>query len=127
MGFESIVYGLISGSTWSVKKGGYRKSQYKNIEVISSIPEEDNLWPPITRNMFSTPNDKPMCGVYRSQPLHFGCSLKGLEFSEISIWLDKFEKLLKKLYWFEAFANINTEVSGHYSIFWGIGESVRSH
>lgn len=51
--------------------------------------------------------------------------MNGLMSEEIPAWVEKFERLLRKLYWFEATAHIWTDfIDGCYQFWWHASESV---
>ena len=115
MGHETTVHGCIQGSAFTREE--YRKLQNSNIEVISKLPINDE-YPFLSKSMFSIPDQKTDQGTYKSQVIHFGGSIKGLEFGDELIWIEKMENLLKKLYWFSAVAYIETEMDGEYKYSW---------
>jgi len=123
MGHQTILYGFIEGSTY--KPGDdYRKLQKLNESIIEQIPEEDE-YPFLTKSMFSYPDSEPTRGTYRAKIIHFGGTQKGLMWNEVPVWVDKFEKLLSELYWFEAVAHIWTDyVDGCYMYWWNADDSI---
>lgn len=123
MGHQTIVHGYIEGSTFNSSE--YRKLQELNIEVIDDLPEHDN-YPFFCKSMFSIPGQKPSEGTYKSQIIHFGCSIKGLEFGDEVLWVKKFETLLKKMYWFSALVYIETEMDGEYKYSWNVSRDIIS-
>lgn len=121
MGHETIVHGYIEGSTFIPEE--YRKFQSKNCVIISQLPAHDE-YPYLSKSMFSIPGQGYDEGTYRSQIIHFGGSIKGLEFGDELLWVQKFEALLKKLYWFSAVAYIETEMDGDYKYSWFAAEDI---
>ncbi len=115
MSHETIVYGYIDGATYTSEK--YRKYQKLNMEIIKRLPDEDE-YPYLSRRMFSAPPASYYRGTFRAQVIHFGGSMKGLEWSEVDIWVSKFESLLKKLYWFSAVAHVEPEIDSSYRFTW---------
>ena len=115
MGHQTILHGRIEGSAFTVNE--YRKLQNSNIQVIDELPVNDK-YPYLSKSMFSIPDQTPDKGTYKSQIIHFGGSIKGLEFGDELIWIEKMENLLKKLYWFSAVAYIETEMDGEYKYSW---------
>lgn len=76
-------------------------------------PSDEN--PPLTRGMFSITGSTEM---YQSQIIHFAASIKALE-QNWHIWLEKFETLLSKLYWFGAIVHLESELfEGDYQYQW---------
>ncbi len=81
MGKVCTIHGCIFGS--NIKE---------NIDVIESLPEDDE-WPRLTRNMFSiTSTDYDVPGFYKVQMIHFGASIKYLD-EDWDELLEKFEYL----------------------------------
>lgn len=111
MAHESIVYGVIVGLPW--RTSDYRRLQRWNRERIERLPRSD-AWPFLTRGMFAIPGDEPDEGTFRSQVIHFGATLKEVEWSW-HLWLPKLEALLRELYWEEAHVHLRTEATvGHH-------------
>lgn len=112
MSYETVIYGYIEGSTF--KTDQYRLLQRRNIEILKRLPLEFDEYPGISREMFSWPPQKPLRGGWRAQVIHYGGSFKNIDidYSEISIWIEKFERLLEKLYWISAIAHFHTELLG---------------
>ena len=116
MSEESRVYGCIVGfpgptSDWH---GVYPLNQ----AVVDSLPTEDD-YPPLTRGIFTVPMDygRPGSAFYREQVLHFGASFSHLSDSW-PVWLAKFEALLRRLYWYEAWLHLHTELHGTHEYHW---------
>ena len=123
MGHELTIYGIIEGATAS--SDDYRRFQRLNEEVIKQLPNDDE-WPWLVRDMFQFPAMEPI-GTYQTQIIHFGLSMKDgvpLENSDnydpiknwrnpcrdsITGWIEKFEKLLSKMYWIHAAVHVNTD------------------
>jgi hypothetical protein len=122
MSHESIVYGFIEGATFTA--AAFRRYQVLNLEVIQTLPEEDN-YPFLARGMFSAPEPYQRKGTFRAQVIHFGGSINGLNFEDVEPWVHKFEALLTKLYWFYAGAHILTDyIDGAYSFQWTIHDEI---
>lgn len=78
----------------------------RNKHVIKKLLPLDDDWPKLTKNMFSissTNYETP--GFYKVEMIHFGASIKYLD----EAWLTKFETLLEKLSWKEAYALLTVE------------------
>jgi hypothetical protein len=118
MSHESIVYGFIAGATF--RGEDYRKYQKENLSIIGTLSDDE--WPFLSASMFSAPDiDSPRKGTFRAHVLHFGGSFNGLQFDEVPLWITKFEKLLSRLFWFEATAHILTDyIDGAYRFQWKI-------
>ena len=122
MSHETTVYGFIEGATF--RGDDYRKLQLANLQVLRALPEEDEF-PVLSRGMFSSPGLEPRRGTFRSQIIHFGGSIKGLDFGEVPLWIAKFEQLLRRLFWFEAAAHLLTEyIDGEYRFRWSAHKEV---
>lgn len=112
MAHHTIIYGRISGTTW--KTEDYYKLHRLNKEIIDQLPENDSNFPWINRSMFSIPNEQ---GVFRDQVITFGASYKTLE-HEWDLWINKFEELLKKLFWSDVSIHAEFEVMGNFQYNW---------
>lgn len=114
MGHISVVYGNIIGATW--KTDDYHKLQRLNKTVIDNLPKSDDIFPWITQKMFLVP-DPDKDKIYRDQVIVFGASYKSVE-HEWSDWLDKFELILKQLYWTSATIHLDSELVGTHKLEW---------
>jgi len=113
MGHISIVYGHIIGEPW--KSGDYHKLQRLNKNIIDALPDNDSF-PWLTKKMFLVP-DPDKDKMYRDQIIVFGASYKSVEY-EWDEWLDKFEAILKQLYWSSATVHLDTELVGTHKYEW---------
>jgi len=113
---QSIIYGYIQGAEWM--SSDMAKLHRLNREVIASLPESDSF-PHLSRGMFAVPGDTPPQSTYRSQIIHLGASIKEIE-PEWRKWLEKFESLLRRLYWFNAAIHLRTEMLGDYDYEWTV-------
>jgi len=84
-----------------------------NWGAINELPDEGE-WPWLIKGMFSQAPDR---ASYRGHLIHFAGSIKGVD-EEWAIWLDKFEKLLKKMYWQTVELRLLTEHSGDQVFSW---------
>lgn len=114
MGHISLVYGHIIGEAW--RSEDYHKLQRLNKKVIDSLPDNDDGFPWITRRMFLVP-DPDKDKMYRDQVIVFGASYKSVE-HEWEEWLDKFEAILKQLYWSSVTIHLETELVGTHKYEW---------
>jgi len=114
MGHITIVYGNIIGETW--RSHDYHRLQRLNNDYLSSLPTTDTF-PWIHRNMFNFPDPENIEGTYRDQVITFGASYKSVEY-EWDEWLNKFEAILRKLYWSSATIHLETEVVGDHKYEW---------
>ncbi|ABG59641.1 hypothetical protein [Cytophaga hutchinsonii] len=116
MGNISIVYGNIIGATW--KTDDYHKLQRLNNKILTELPDAD-AYPWIHRHMFHTQDPHNIQGTYRDQVITFGASYKFVEY-EWEEWLQKFEAILKTLYWTRATIHLETEFMGRFTYEWVI-------
>jgi hypothetical protein len=87
-----------------------------NEDMLQSLPLVDD-WPPVCRPMVAWPAaDAPMI-VYRNRLFHLAASLKELDWS-LRTWLDKFECLLRRLYWESAFVRVELAYLGIHEFTW---------
>jgi hypothetical protein len=104
MGHISIVHGYILGD------GVYLP---ENRESFAALPEQDNR-PYLTRDMFAFPSDEH---TYEPQIITFGATYSGVE-GHWESWLEKFEAILRTLYWSEAHVYLITEFWGAHHYIW---------
>ncbi len=104
MGQEAIIYGRIEGVVWRIDRP--RLLQDRNAATLDLLPVTDE-WPCLVRGMFAVPAPWPQ-GTYRQQVIHFGASLAdGTDVGPR--WVEKFEGLLRRLYWLTAVVHLETE------------------
>jgi hypothetical protein len=124
MSEQCTIYGCIEGA-WRPNDDVF---YFKNKEVIDALPEQDE-WPPLNRGMFGVPmpisSEYP--GFYRVQVIHFGTSINhfDLDWAE---WLEKFENLLRQMYWFRAHVHIDLQSAarGRHEYLWEVtGEAAQ--
>jgi hypothetical protein len=123
MGTRSTMSGHIQES-WYVpyKDRELRWMWESNRRVIGSLPLT-NEWPPLTRRMFSFSPLSPsgagghVTPTYRGRVAYFGGSFSSL-FREWDEWLEKFEGLLRRLYWEHAVVVLATEGMSVYTYEW---------
>lgn len=85
-------------------------------QVLGALPEEDG-WLPICKPMFNCPPDYWHGITYWQRLVHFGASMKNVDFL-LRDWLDKFEALLRQLYWQEAYLRIEHGYLGTHEFRW---------
>lgn len=112
MGHLSIAYGCFTSPTF------YDNSAELialNARILAELPEEDGR-PPLTRDMFGEP----------SHVRKYGCAVTPFAFSYGTLeeawgqWLEKFEALLRRLYWERAEAHLITELVGDHHYRWKV-------
>ena len=103
MAFESCIYGYIaeacqnpSGAATPFDEEVLALKAH-NESVLNALPVLDD-WPPLSRHMFGWAPASENVITYGRRPLHFAAGLKEVDW-EIGEWLDKFEDLLRRLYW----------------------------
>lgn len=108
MGHEVIITGHIQGSQWRAGKR-FTWTFDLNREVIGGLPTEDE-WPFLVRDSFALPALYPH-GIYRTQIIHFGLSLKDepTDRDVWDLWIHKFEAVLRRMYWLRATVTLETE------------------
>lgn len=112
---ESIVYGCIKHLPFGGLQNR-KQSCFVNRRVVHQLPTADG-WPFLCREMFAVPADDLMGGTFETQVIHFGMSYRGVEY-EWRAWLDKFEALLKRMYWVSAIVHLETETAGVHTFGW---------
>ncbi len=121
MAHKSLVFGYIEGSWFTPES--CRAFHRHNTWVIRGLPKED-VYPFLTEGMFCVPDLQDRTVVFRTPVIHFGFSVKNFEFGDIPEWLDKFEGLLARLFWFEAEVHINTDIRGTFSFAYRVDDSI---
>jgi hypothetical protein len=108
VGHEAIISGRIIGASWRVGER-FTWTHDLNREALTAAPLNDD-WPWVVRGIFALPAPYPE-GTYRRQVIHFGLSIKDdpANPSIWDVWLGKFESVLRRLYWWSASAQIETE------------------
>src|SRR5262245_28120168 len=92
-----------------------------NEAVLEALAQEDE-WPPLCQPMFSwAPADTPMI-TYRNRLIHLAASVKGLGRAARD-WLDKFEALLRRLYWESAYVRCEFGLFGIQEFRWRPSEA----
>ncbi|MGC4034623.1 MAG: hypothetical protein QM764_01590 [Chitinophagaceae bacterium] len=119
MGHITTVYGNIIGATW--KTDDYHKLQRINKNIISNLTFDDNSFPWITQKMFLVP-DPDKDKMYCDQVIVYGASYKSLEY-EWNEWLEKFENILRQLFWTSVTIHLDTELVGNHKYEWTINFS----
>ncbi|SEL62340.1 hypothetical protein SAMN05216214_11580 [Atopomonas hussainii] len=111
---ESIVYGSIRD--WP--EGGCEARllrQQHNARVLQELDGEAG-WPFFSRGMFGV-GQVAGDGLYQTQVISFGASYQAVEY-EWSLWVEKFEALLRRLYWANAIVHLETELNGRHTFRW---------
>jgi hypothetical protein len=127
MGMKSFLYGYIEEAWPGARADGSavrrqllldntRSIEKHNDEKLQMLPLEDK-WPPVSRHMFACPPLDASMINFRTRLIHFAASLKEVDF-ELRDWLDKFEALLRQLYWEKAVVHFDGAYIGAQKFEW---------
>ena len=115
MAHETLIFGYIRGT-----HGAWEDSfplRALNAQEIAKLPEEDD-YPYLSQGMFGLPDLENYSVVCRTPMIHFGMTVKNIEFGDVPEWISKFEGLLSKLYWQNAEVHFVTDISGSHRYSW---------
>lgn len=115
MSHENILYGRITGANG--RSENWYDLYKRNVEQLNLLPQETE-WPPLVRSMFNEPLVAAGPTFHRAQMITVAASLKNLDDGDLRLWLEKFESLLKKLYWFDAVVHLEMETYGKFEFRW---------
>jgi hypothetical protein len=127
MGVQTLLFGYIEEAWPGARSNGSREHaqllmdnarliKTHNEAILSALPAHD-AWPPLTRHMFAwAPADSPMIN-YKNRPIHFAASLKEADWA-LRDWLDKFEGLLRRLYWENAVVYFRSAYLAEHQVTW---------
>ncbi|CAM2067186.1 hypothetical protein SCOR_17545 [Sulfidibacter corallicola] len=116
MTHETIIYGMIDAGELELET--LNPHHARNLEILATLPETDAS-PALVRDMFHV---APAAATHRSQVIHFAGSFESLE-TQWEAWLDKFEALLRRLYWFGAVIHLDSELfEGDYRYEWVVSD-----
>ncbi len=116
MNQESVVYGCIKDVVYTSEGSDLNTHREHNKRVMQSLPSIED-WPLISREMFSAPVQFTALDDVHTDVVHFGISYKAVE-HEWQSWLNKFEDMLKQMYWVSAVVHLETEYSGTHTFTW---------
>jgi hypothetical protein len=85
--------------------------QRTNDATIKALPEDDS-YPPLCRSLFSVTGDDSKHGAFREQRLIFFAGHFNYFVQDMAPWLDKFESLLRKLFWINAEVFVSGGITG---------------
>lgn len=118
MGVDAIIYGRIVAPylTWPEERNG-RLIQSRNAEVIAALPADDPR-PSLARGMFAVPSWTG--GIFLNQVIPLGASFDDDMMSRDwwDTWLEKFESLLRRLYWDSVVLHMESTLDGHRMFQW---------
>lgn len=112
---ETIVYGVIKDVA-SNDLAFLQRSRLINCDAILDLGDVD-AFPYLTTSMFSIPTGELEQGTYQTQVIHFAASYQAVEY-HWEQWIEKFEQLLKRMYWMAATVHLETELSGNHTFHW---------
>ena len=82
-----------------------------NDAVLAALPVDDP-YPPLCRSLFAVTGNDSLHGSFRGvRVIHFAARFNHVT-NELAPWLDKFEALLRRLYWIDAEILVNGGWSG---------------
>ncbi|MFA7554363.1 MAG: hypothetical protein WCY88_08945 [Spongiibacteraceae bacterium] len=113
---ESVVYGCIKDLLLSDNTQEAQQHRLNNQKVMMSLPSIED-WPLLSREMFSMPVQVVSGDDAHTDVMHFGTSYKGVE-HEWEMWIQKFESMLKSMYWVSATVHLETEYNGRHTFTW---------
>lgn len=87
-----------------------------NDGIIQGLPEDDE-YPPVSRLMFGSPPPQTRMITYTNRLLHLGAELKNFDYW-MRNWLDKFEHLLRRMYWETAYVRVERGYLGTSEFKW---------
>src|SRR5690349_11159562 len=121
MGVDAICYGRIVTPylTWPPERNG-RLLQSHNQRILAELPVQDQSPSPLVRGMFAVPDWRG--GLHLGQVIPFGGSFEDDAMSKDwwDAWLDKFESLLRRLYWTSVVLHLESTYAfrGHRVLRW---------
>ncbi len=86
--------------------------QRANDATLATLPADDETYPPLCRALFSVTGDDSRHGSFRGERvIHFAGRFNYF-IDDLAPWLDKFEALLRRLYWIDAEVLVNGGFTG---------------
>ncbi len=134
MSHEAVLYGVI---ICPLLRGAadISKLQSHNEHIICSLPADDEH-PWVDPSIFALPGPVPF-GTFRRQVIHFGLTIKediygaytqDLGFAWLNSWINKFEAVLRQLYWSSARLIVESDFSPQRREFtWKPGDGALQH
>lgn len=113
---ESVVYGCIKDTLYTVSGDDLQRHRENNRRVMMSLPGADE-WPLLSRDMFSLPSDFIALDQTATDVMHFGNAYRAVEY-EWEKWLHTFENILRRMYWVSATVHLETEFNGRHTFSW---------
>ena len=104
---ESIVYGIIKDMAMAPETDATQRRMVNRFCLLDLPQTFDSASPFLCGDMFTLPGVDAISGAYHTQVIHFGASYRAVEY-EWELWVQKFEELLKKMYWVKNLRNVQT-------------------
>ncbi len=114
---ESIVYGIIKDIAMAPETDAQQRRMANSASLLDLPQSFDATSPFLCGDMFTLPGLDVFSGSYHTQVIHFGASYRAVEY-EWELWMQKFEELLKQMYWVSATVHLETELSGKHTFNW---------
>jgi hypothetical protein len=132
MGVPTIILGYIEEAWPGVAAGGdaaslaqlmstARSMNEHNEGVLNDLPPSD-AFPPLCAPMFAWPAADNSDIAYRNRIIHFAACMKNADFC-LREWLDKFEELLRAMYWESAYVRIEATYVGVHEFRWEVAKA----
>ncbi len=116
MSEQGTLYGCIFGSGLILSRHNSEIFRLNKAAVEALPDKQDWKQTVLVRGIFHVP-DPDTEYFYRLQMIHFGTAINHLDLYW-EIWLNQFEALLRRLYWFEAHVHMEAENYGEHSYHW---------
>ena len=114
---ESIVYGIIKDIAMPPEIDIMQRRMVNSMCLLDLPQTFDSACPFLCGDMFTLPGMYAMNDAYHTQVIHFGASYSTVEY-EWEQWMQKFEELLKQMYWVSATVHLETELNGKHTFNW---------
>ena len=120
MAGSGFVYGVIISAMGDTDD--HQRYHRLNAATIDGLPAEDS-YPPLIRSMFSMTGG--LSASWQTRAIHFGWTNRNFH-DRIADWIEKFERLLMALYWWDARVHMELDIEGSLTVAWEIeGSSTR--
>ncbi len=116
MAQESVVYGCIRDVVFTADMEQTRQRRQTNRRVLLALPGVED-WSLLSREMFAVPSEALVVDDLHTDVVPFGSSYKGVEY-EWEEWLQRFEEVLRQMYWVSATVHLETEFNGTHTFVW---------
>jgi hypothetical protein len=119
MGEVTVLHGCIYGAQGSSAGTAHWTGLFRrNLAAIAELPlPGEGL--PLTASMFTVPMDWGSRTFWRHQPIHFAGSFNNVDFDgDWPEWVDRFEALLRRMFWLKAHLHVDSELLGERHYVW---------